>query len=193
MRLNEKRFNPANLERLESLERRKTVPPEQLLQLLPIERSDTILDLGAGSGYFTIPAAQLLTDGTVVALDVEQQMLDILRGRVEEQQLSNVEGIEGRLEAIPLSDNSVDQVIASMVLHEAEPYTQGLSEIGRVLKPGGHLLCLEWEHKVSELGPPPSHRIPSEQMEQALIEAGFEVTIRQTPSEALYLLVARKL
>lgn len=190
--MHERRFNPDNLERLDNPERRRMIPPEQVLKLLPIEGSDVILDVGAGTGYFTIPAAQM-TGGTVYALDVEPRMLELLRNRVEEQGLSNIESKEGPLEAIPMPDGSVDHVIASIVLHEAEPYTQGLAEIGRVLKKGGHLLCLEWEHKVTESGPPPSHRIPSEQMEESLKEAGFELVTRQDPSDALYLMIARKI
>ncbi|GIP35052.1 class I SAM-dependent methyltransferase [Paenibacillus sp. J2TS4] len=189
--MHERRFNPANLERLDNPERRKTLPPEQILRLLPVQPEDTILDAGAGSGYFTIPAARM-TEGVVYALDVEPQMLEVLKSRVEEQGLTNVERKEGPLEAIPFADGCVDHVIASMVLHEAEPFTQGAAEISRVLKPGGHLLCLEWEHKVTESGPPPSHRIPSEQMEEALKEAGLEVVHRENPSDAIYLLVARK-
>lgn len=73
--MHERRFNPENMSRLDNPERRKKFPPEKLLELLQIDKKDNILDLGAGIGYFTIPAAQM-TDGSVFALDIEPKMLE---------------------------------------------------------------------------------------------------------------------
>lgn len=151
--MNEKRFDPAKLERLDNPERRKALPPDELLKKLPIEKEDNILDLGAGTGYFTLPAARM-TNGTVYALDVEPQMLAFLKERVEADAVTNVELVQGEIEEIPLADHIVNHVIASFVLHEVEPLSKGLQEVYRTLQVGGHLFCLEWEQKEEEKGPP---------------------------------------
>lgn len=70
----DKRFNPEHAAKLDNPERRKALPPETILTLLDIQTGDTVLDLGAGTGYFTLPASKLCRE--VIALDVEPQMLD---------------------------------------------------------------------------------------------------------------------
>lgn len=57
--------------------------------MLPVQANATVVDLGAGTGYFSIPAAHI-TKGTVQALDVEPKMLEVLKTRVEKQGLTNV-------------------------------------------------------------------------------------------------------
>jgi len=189
--MTERRFNPEHMKKLDNPERRKLLPPHKLLELLEIQDNDILIDLGAGTGYFTIPAASL-TRNKVYALDVEPQMLQYLGKRVMEQKLDNVELIEGAIERIPLAGQIADHVIDSFVLHEVEPLEKGLQEMGRVLKPGGKVLCVEWEKKQTEQGPPLHHRIQSNELAKAFGENGFLVEKLTYPSDQHYLMVARK-
>jgi ubiquinone/menaquinone biosynthesis C-methylase UbiE len=189
--MSERRFDPAQMARLDNPERRKALPPEKILSLLEIKENDTVLDLGAGTGYFTLPAAKL-TSGIVYALDVEPQMLEVLKERVKEQQLINVELLKGIIEDIPMNDDQVNHIIASFVLHEVEPLSKGLQEIHRVLKPGGRCLCLEWERKPMEQGPPMEHRIHSDDMKRVFEENGFQIVNFTFPTEVHYIIVAQK-
>jgi ubiquinone/menaquinone biosynthesis C-methylase UbiE len=185
-------FNPDKMHVLDAPERRKLMPAEKLLNVLPVGSDDTIVDLGAGTGYFSIPAAQM-TKSTVHAVDVEPKMLEVLKIRADEQGLSNVRPTIGVIEDIPLQDSVADVVIASLVLHEADPLSKGLQEIHRVLKATGRLLCLDWEPRESpQMGPPLEVRISSSDMEKALNEAGLTVTNRLFPAEFLYIFVAEK-
>lgn len=189
--MSERRFDPAKLAKLENPERRKALPPEKLLESLEIGEYEDILDLGAGTGYFTIPAAQL-TKGKVYALDVEPMMIDVLKERVQEQGLENVEYVQGVIEDIPLQDSVADHIIASFVLHEVEPLSKGLQEIYRTLKENGTCFCLEWEKVESEQGPPLHHRIHSTDMEEAMKKEGFQIVSKSFPTAAHYVLIARK-
>jgi len=189
--MTERRFKPEHMKKLDNPERRKLLPPHKLLELLEIQDNDILIDLGAGTGYFTIPAASL-TRNKVYALDVEPQMLQYLGKRVEEQKLDNVELIEGAIEHIPLAGQIADHVIASFVLHEVEPLEKGLQEMGRVLKPGGKVLCIEWEKKQTVQGPPLHHRIQSNELAKAFDENGLLVEKLTYPSDQHYLMVARK-
>jgi len=176
---------------LDAPERKKLMPPEKLLSMLPVGSDDTIVDLGAGTGYFSISAAQM-TRATVHAVDVEPKMLEVLKGRADEHGLSNVRATMGVIEDIPLQDSIADALITSLVLHGVRPWSQGLQEIHRILKLNGRLLGLEWEPKESPMGPPLEVRIASEDMEKALSEAGLTVTQRVYPAEFLYIFVAEK-
>lgn len=117
--MSERRFDPAKMAKLDNPERRKALPPEKILQMLNIKENDDILDLGAGTGYFRLPAAEI-TKGTIYALDVEPEMIRVLQERVNEKELTNVKYIEGVIEDIPLGDSIADHVIASFELHEIE-------------------------------------------------------------------------
>lgn len=190
--MHDKRFDPTLISRLDNPERRKKLPPEELLALLELKGGEDILDVGAGAGYFTFPAAEK-TSGTVYALDAQSEMLDYLLSRLEESEFDgNVEIIQGEAEQIPLDDEQVDAVICSMVLHEVEPLAQGLSEIRRVLKPGGKALCIEWEVADTGSGPPQAHRVSSADMARILKETGFQVLSTRPWTEAFYSIVFQK-
>ncbi|UYZ15169.1 class I SAM-dependent methyltransferase [Brevibacillus sp. WF146] len=189
--MSERRFDPSHMEKLDNPERRKALPPEKILATLEIRANDIVLDLGAGTGYFTLPAARL-TSGKVYALDVEPKMLEVLEQRVKEQQFNHVELVEGKIEDIPMENNQVDRIIASFVLHEVDPLSKGIREIRRVLKSGGRCLCIEWKKKPTEQGPPLAHRIHSDDMKKAFEENGFQIVHFAYPTEAHYIIVAQK-
>jgi ubiquinone/menaquinone biosynthesis C-methylase UbiE len=186
------RFNPDKMHALDAPERRKLMPTEKLIGMLRLGATDTVVDLGAGTGYFSIPAAQLTTS-IIHAIDVEPKMLEELKRRMDERGISNIRPIIGVIENIPLEDGVADAVIASLVLHEAKPLSKGLREIYRVLKTKGRLLCLDWEPiESANMGPPLEVRLSSSDMEKALNHAGFAVTRRMFPAEFLYIFVAEK-
>lgn len=189
--MEERRFGPDKMDLLDMPARRQALPPDKLLNLLSIGKYVTILDVGAGTGYFSIPAAQM-TEGTVYALDPEQDMLDVLLTRAREQRLSNIHAIQGVVENIPLPEGAVNIVIASLVLHLVDSLPAGLREIQRVLNDGGYLLCLEWETKESPLGPSLDIRISSSDMEKAIKEAGLSIVKKVFPINFLYVIVAKK-
>lgn len=190
-RLTDRRFNPAHLHKLDDPKRLQELPPLDILAMLEIRSGDVVLDIGAGTGYFTLPAASL-SSATVYALDVQPEMLQVLNKRAAEKGLTHIKLVEGEIEQMPLPDQVADRVIASLVLHEVEPLSRGLEEIKRVLKPRGRLLCLEWEKKETEQGPPLSHRIGSDEMKRALQDAGFSIVRLTFPTEAHYIILAEK-
>ena len=187
----EKRFNPELLHKLDNPERRAVLPPDKLLDMLHIQNGHTVVDLGAGAGYFTIPAAGM-TKSTVYAVDVQPKMLEHLQERAMSAGHMHIEYVEGDLEQIPLPDCIADHVIVSMVLHEVESLSQTLQEIDRVMKPGANLLIIEWQKKHSEQGPRLHHRIDPTEMAAALEKQGLHVDTQSYPSEQLYLMIASK-
>jgi len=177
---------------LDSAMRRNTLPPEEILSMLPIQGGSRILDVGAGSGYLTVPAAKQ-TDGTVFAMDMDDRMLGVIDTKARADELANVQLIHGNIESIPLPDSSVDVVLASLILHEVRSLPDVLAQISRVLKTGGHFLCLEYEKEESAVKGPPMHmRIPSAEMEQALTATGLQLVQKVSPKESIYIITARK-
>jgi ubiquinone/menaquinone biosynthesis C-methylase UbiE len=173
---------------LESPERRKEFSPEQLLNVIPLKETDSILDFGAGTGYFSIPAAKRIM-GNVYALDIDATMLEIIKEKALKEQLTNIVPVQGSMEALSLPDGTIDMIIASLVLHEIQPLAPLLQQMRNVLKKEGYLICLELEPKGSSEKAP---RITLEGMEREMKEAGFQVTEKFSPAKSLYILVAQK-
>lgn len=170
--MKEQESKQIGLERLESPERKRMLPPGSLLELLEIRQKDCVLDLGAGGGYFALPAAQH-TENKVYAVDNDPFMLDILRDRIRSSGFSHVEAIEGGAERIPLATASVDAAIASLILHILDNPALGVKEMCRVLKPGGRGLIVEWLQPRAD--GKPGHRISPHAVRQYLQEQGMAI------------------
>ena len=183
---------------LDSQQRLNLIPPETLVEQLPIHDHADILDIGAGTGYFTIALAEK-TKGTVYALDLDDRMLTVIRQKASDRSITNIVGIRKRVEDIlqahvGISENSLDFVMASLVLHEVPALSQVLETVYILMKSGEHLLCLEYEHDERILqGPPMSIRVESAELKALLEKTGFEVARYEKINEATYTILAKKI
>jgi ubiquinone/menaquinone biosynthesis C-methylase UbiE len=177
---------------LDSKQRESLIPPEALISQMPIQKNHTLLDVGAGSGFFTIPMSET-TSSKVYAMDPDIRMLSVIEEKAKEKGLTNIELIQGYLENLSIENDSIDFVMASLILHEVSSLTKALSKIFDVLKTGGHLLCLEYEKDDLVIeGPPMSIRIGSEELERVLALSGFKVVKKTKINDATYTVLAVK-
>lgn len=99
-----------------------------------------VLDLGCGAGFDSLLAAQRVgTSGEVIGVDFTPQMIAKARSNAKRLGLMNVEFILSEIEALPIADSSVDLVISNGVFNLCPNKPRVLSEVFRVLKPGGRL------------------------------------------------------
>lgn len=111
--------------------------PFSLGALRPGER---VVDVGSGAGLDSLVAARMVApSGMVVGVDMTPAMLDKARAAALESGLANVEFRQGYMEAMPVEDKWADAVISNGVLNLAPDKSAALSEMARVLKPGGRL------------------------------------------------------
>jgi ubiquinone/menaquinone biosynthesis C-methylase UbiE len=142
-------------------EREKEELPETALDAIGIQSGMHVADIGAGSGYFTSRLAKRVgPSGKVYAVEVQPEMMAILRRRVVREKLTNVETILGS-EADPrLPRNSVDLILLVDVYHEFSQPQNMLRHMKNALRSGGRLVLLEYrkedphipirsEHKMS--------------------------------------------
>ncbi|MEI6304586.1 MAG: methyltransferase domain-containing protein [Candidatus Taylorbacteria bacterium] len=135
-----------------------------------------IVDIGAGSGFYSIEAAKRVgATGRVYAVDVQKDLLERLRSVGASQGLRNIEVIWGNAEKIggtKLREGLADRVIVSNVLFQIEKPDDFALEIKRIIKPGGKVLLVDWS-EVSALGP---STVVSSSQAQALFEkSGFKL------------------
>lgn len=117
---------------------------ERLRATLDPSPGERILEIGPGTGYYTLDLATWVgPDGSLEILDIQQEMLDHTMDRVGERGLGNVTAARGDAQALPFDDASVDAVVLTTVLGEIPDQAAALGEIARVLRPGGRLVVGE--------------------------------------------------
>jgi ubiquinone/menaquinone biosynthesis C-methylase UbiE len=116
----------------------------RLHTVLVPQSGERVLEIGPGTGYYTLDIAEWLgPDGTVEIFDLQQEFLDHVGDRAAERGLQNVVSTQGDATALPYEDASMDAVVLTAVLGEIPDPGAALREIGRVLKPDGRLIVGE--------------------------------------------------
>ncbi|MGH9213198.1 MAG: arsenite methyltransferase [Acidimicrobiales bacterium] len=111
--------------------------PVALAQLQP---GQDVLDLGSGGGIDVLLSARRVgPNGRAYGVDMTTEMLELARANQQRAGLTNVEFLEGRIEAVPLPDHSVDVVVSNCVINLSIDKNAVFAEALRVLRPGGRL------------------------------------------------------
>lgn len=117
---------------------------KKAIKQLILAKPQKILDVATGTGDFAITSYEILKPEKIIGIDISDGMLDIGRKKIAKAGLENsIELINGDSEAILFDDNSFDAVTVAFGVRNFENLEKGLSEIKRVLKPGGKLIVLE--------------------------------------------------
>jgi ubiquinone/menaquinone biosynthesis C-methylase UbiE len=178
--------------KLENPVRIAELDPAGTLRRIGIGDHDTLCDIGAGSGIFTIPAAQM-TDGDVHALEIDDEMLEVIREKAKKEGLKNILAAKVKDGIFPIRDGIVDAAVLVTVLHEIEDKPAFLSEIKRVLKADGRIAIIEFHKMETPMGPPVSHRLGREETAKAMTDAEFLSDIEFDLGENMYCMVFRKI
>lgn len=117
---------------------------ERLRDVLRPEPGERVLEIGPGTGYYTLDIVEWLApDGTVEIFDLQQEFLDHTMRRAAERGLHNIVPTQGDATDLPYEDASIDAVVLTAVLGEIPDPAAALREIRRVLKPNGRLVAGE--------------------------------------------------
>jgi ubiquinone/menaquinone biosynthesis C-methylase UbiE len=178
--MNDRLMDVSKAHRLDDPERLLWLPPATVLDALAIQPGDAIADIGAGTGYFSLPLAQAVgPDGLVYAIDCQAPMLVRLQSKLDAAKISNVQAIHAEAASTGLPDASCNLVFLSLVWHEIADRSDFLREAKRILKPGGKLAILDWRPDVEpEHGPPLHHRLSASDAADSVQSAGF-VDVKQ--------------
>jgi ubiquinone/menaquinone biosynthesis C-methylase UbiE len=145
-------------------------PPKKIISYSKIKDGDKVLEIGSGSGFFTLPVARALgPDGKIAALDIQQEMLDKITKKLDKEEntdVKNIKLVKASAYEIPYPAESFDVVFTVSVLQEIPDPHEALMEARRVLKKGGVM-------SVSEFIPDPDWPFPST-VEKQLKAAGFK-------------------
>lgn len=182
------RFNPEKAGKLLNPKRKQIVSPENVMELFELKRSDTVADLGAGNGYFTVPFAQN-TEQTVYAVDIEPKMLDFLKEHAESKSVNNIKYIESNLENIPIPNSTANKILIAFVIHEVPDRVKVYNELKRIKKDKAKMVIVEWQAAESEMGPPLKERIPSQELKTELENNGFKADVTELNNQVYAILL----
>lgn len=146
--------------------RNLVLSPKSLVKRLDLEPEFRVLELGPGPGYFSPEVARSLSEGRLVLVDVQEEMLEMARERLDGKGFANVEYYRADAVSLPLEGESFDVVFLVAVLGEVPERSSCLREIRRVLRSEGILSITEMK-----LGDPDF--IPMPELLESAKSAGF--------------------
>lgn len=117
--------------------------PIKLMSRMALSPDMHVLEVGSGPGYFSLPVAKKLTNGRLVLADIQPEMIEMARMRLESKGLTNVDYYICNGESFDFPDNSFDRIFLVTVLGEIENRDIYLTEFKRMLKPNGILSISE--------------------------------------------------
>ena len=145
--------------------------PDEVVKALALKPDMKIVDLGAGTGYFSVRLARAVPAGIVYAVDLEPKMVAYLTDRAKSLSLANLEAVQGSATAANLPE-PVDLVLLVNVYHHIDDRAAYVRNLARSLKPGGRIAIIETTPE-APAGPPMAMRMSSEKVEKEMKAAGF--------------------
>lgn len=185
------KFSPDNALRLERPERYALIPPDATLKQLGLGPGMTMIDIGAGTGYFTRAASAIVGPaGKVYAADMSSDMLAHLhQGGLP----GNVETIHSEEYIIPLPDATADLSLLAFVVHETPDIMRFVREATRITKPSGVVAIIEWKKQTEELGPPQEERLDQQDLLTLLADQPGPVHTGDLNTSHYFVLIRRTL
>lgn len=173
-------FNVRNKKNLNGEERLRISEPISILSHSELKNGMNLIDLGCGTGYYTIPASHIVKNGLIYAIDIQTETLETLNKKLEKLSIKNIHVIRSELHNLPIKGESLDIALLINALHELHDRQSILSEICRILKDNGKISVVDWK-KVDmqkKIGPPLQERISIIQAQRILENQYFKLIKR---------------
>jgi len=149
-----------------------------LLRVLDVRPKDVVCDMGCGNGFYALPMAEKVgPEGKIMAVDIQKQMLALLKLRAKEAGLMDrIELVLGTVSDPRLPPNSVDLILLVDVYHEFSHPEEMLAAMRRSLRPGGRIALVEFRSEDPNVPIKRLHKMSKRQMLRELVSNGFRLT-----------------
>jgi predicted methyltransferase len=157
-------------------EREREEDTKTLLKALDVKPGQTVCDLGAGNGFYTLQIARLVGDGgKVIAQEIQPEMLELLKKRADKEDAKNIEYVVGTYTDPKLRPESCDLILLVDVYHEMSNPVEMLAGIRKALKPTGRLALVEFRAEDPDVPIKPLHKMSKAQIMKELPANGFKL------------------
>ncbi|MFM7110582.1 MAG: class I SAM-dependent methyltransferase [Planctomycetota bacterium] len=153
---------------LDRREREKEENPKKLVEALKFEAGETVVDLGAGSGYYTFLIAPKVSK--VIAVDIQPEMLAIMEKKIKKGMVNNVELVLGTEQDPKLKPGTVDTILLVDVYHEFAFPREMTEKMIKALKPGGRIVFVEFRLEDPEVPIKLVHKMSEKQVLREMAE-----------------------
>jgi precorrin-6B methylase 2 len=160
---------------LERPERAREEAVSIAIQNMKLKPDECIADIGAGSGYYTFRLAGRIPDGKVIAVDLQPEMLEIIRRKIEKDKIGNVELVQGQEMSPNLAENSVDMVLMVDVYHELSYPKEMMQQVVKALKPDGRFVLLEYRMEDPKVPIKQLHKMSLDQAVKEMKAVGLKL------------------
>ncbi len=170
--------------------------PQKIVDEFGIREGLTVVDLGAGTGFYTIAAAKAVgPHGKVYAVDIQQELLSRIKTIAHAEKLNNIEVMHGDVEhpgGTRLADRVADVSIAANVLFQVEKREGFAKETFRILKSGARLLLVDWMDSFAGMGPQPEFVVTAQTAKELFLKNGFSFVSEMAAGDHHWGLIFRK-
>jgi ubiquinone/menaquinone biosynthesis C-methylase UbiE len=147
-----------------------------MLAQLGVKRGQTVCDMGCGNGYYSLQLAKMVgPQGKVLGVDIQPEMLEQLQQRAKEEQLQNIQPIQGLLHDPKLPAGQIDLILLVDVYHEFSHPEHMLQAMRRALAPGGLVALLEYREEDPNVPIKPLHKMSKQQILKEFVPNGFKL------------------
>jgi ubiquinone/menaquinone biosynthesis C-methylase UbiE len=156
--------------------RNREEEPAKLMKALHLKPGMTVCDLGCGNGFYTLKmASEVGPTGKVLAVEIQQEMLDMLEKRAAKAAVKNVQSILGTVIDPKLPDNAVDLILVVDVYHEMDHPVEMLAALRKSLSKSGRLVLVEFRAEDPDVPIKPLHKMSKAQINKELPANGFKL------------------
>lgn len=167
-------MGPGGIEWLDRREREEEEHPAELMDALDLRPGEIVADLGAGSGYFTFRIAPKVGEtGKVLAVEIQEAMLNTLRTRAAALKATNVEVVHGSEIDPHLPATGVDLVLVVDVYHELAYPFEVMTKVREALKPSGRVVFVEYRKEDPEVPIKEVHKMSVAQLDKEMNAVGL--------------------
>ncbi len=186
------KFDTEKLNHLNDPERLKDIPPEYIIERMNLDNPGTILDIGAGTGFFSNEFSKIAGVDKLYALDIAEEMIQWMKEHLAPKN-SKIVPQKMQEDKIGLESSMADAIIMINVHHEFHHPIRILNEVNRLLRPGGKLAIVDWAKKETDHGPPVEKRYTISQIKEQLEEIPFDNIQSYEELSNHFLIVAERL
>jgi ubiquinone/menaquinone biosynthesis C-methylase UbiE len=167
--------------------------PAELVAALDIPPGSAVADVGAGTGYFNPHLARAVgAEGTVVAVDIEPNLVAYMTERAGKEGTPQVKPRLGAPDDPGLQPGEVDLVLLVDTYHHIDGRVAWFTRLKEAVKPGGRLAVVDFKPGELPVGPPEGHRIPVDKVVAELTEAGWAEVSRPDVLPYQFVVVMRR-
>ena len=159
---------------LERAEREREEQPQKVVELMALRPADVVADIGAGTGYFSFRMAAKVPKGKVLAVDIQPEMLELLKRAARGRAVTNVEPVLGKIDDPNLPADAVDVALMVDAYHEFDHPREMMQGIVKALKPGGRVVLVEYRGEDPEVPIKPLHKMTEAQAKKEMAAVGLE-------------------